>query len=74
MNGAWSYEDAEEEIRAAGYRPNGHAPEAPIIIRATPFVWIDPAALPKREWLYGRHLIRPFLQRRSRLADSAKAP
>jgi AAA domain len=60
MNGAWSYEDAEEEIRAAGSRPNGHAPEMPVI-RATPFVWTDPASLPKREWLYGRHLIRPFL-------------
>jgi predicted P-loop ATPase len=27
MSGAWSYEDAKEEIRLAGERPNGHAPE-----------------------------------------------
>jgi hypothetical protein len=61
MNGAWSYEDAEEEVKAsAGARPNGHDPEMPII-RATPFVRTDPASLPRREWLYGRHLIRPFL-------------
>ena len=27
-------------------------------IAATPFVWIDPASIPKREFLYGRHYIR----------------
>lgn len=25
-----------------------------------PFVWRDPASLPRRQWLYGRHLIRKF--------------
>lgn len=29
--------------------------------RATPFTWTDPAAIPPREWLYGRHLIRKFV-------------
>ena len=30
-------------------------------ITATPFVWRDPSTIPRREWLYGRHLIRKFL-------------
>ena len=34
-------------------RPFGH------FVR--PFVWRDPAAMPRREWLYGRHLIRKFV-------------
>jgi hypothetical protein len=27
----------------------------------TPFEWIDPTLLPKRQWLYGRHLIRKYV-------------
>lgn len=34
---------------------------APEPIKATPFVWRDPATLARREWLYGRHLIRRFV-------------
>ncbi|MCJ2039555.1 AAA family ATPase [Methylobacterium sp. J-059] len=30
-------------------------------IRATQFQWIDPSTLPKREWVFGRHLIRKFI-------------
>lgn len=30
-------------------------------ISASPFVWRDPATIPPRQWLYGRHLIRKFL-------------
>jgi hypothetical protein len=30
-------------------------------IKATPFCWRDPATIPARKWLYGRHLIRKFL-------------
>jgi len=30
-------------------------------IKATPFIWRDPATIPPRKWLYGRHLIRKFL-------------
>lgn len=26
-----------------------------------PFVWRDPATIPRRQWLYGRHLIRKFV-------------
>lgn len=34
---------------------------ADVIIRPTPFVWCDPAALPPREWLYSPHLIRKYV-------------
>lgn len=30
-------------------------------ISATPFVWRDPAAIPRRQWVYGRHLIRGYV-------------
>src|SRR5690242_2443224 len=30
-------------------------------IVATPFVWRDPATIPPRAWLYGRHYIRKFV-------------
>nr|WP_249729830.1 AAA family ATPase [Chelatococcus sp. YT9] len=30
-------------------------------VRATPFKWVDPSAIPKRQFLYGRHYIRRFM-------------
>ena len=36
------------------------APE-PAAMRATPFLWRDPADIEPRRWLYGTHLIRKFL-------------
>ena len=30
------------------------------LIKANPYQWIDPEAVPRRDWLYGRHLIRKF--------------
>jgi hypothetical protein len=30
-------------------------------IKASPFVWIEPAAIPRRQWLYGRHYVRKFI-------------
>lgn len=30
-------------------------------IKATPFVWIDPAEIPPRYWLYGAHRLRKFV-------------
>src|ERR1700730_15406087 len=30
-------------------------------ITAAPFVWRDPATIPARAWLYGRHYIRQFV-------------
>ena len=35
--------------------------QAQIRISATPFVWRDPAKIPPRAWLYGKHYIRKFL-------------
>jgi hypothetical protein len=43
----------------APYEDEGEA-ERPAF-RATPFAWRDEADIPRREWLYGRHLIRKFL-------------
>jgi hypothetical protein len=64
MIGAWSYAQAEEEINAEADARGREAPSGQAldraIIRATPFSWIDPVQIPKREWLYGRHLIRRF--------------
>lgn len=31
------------------------------IITATQYVWSEPESIPRREWLYGRHLIRKFV-------------
>jgi len=41
-------------------RPAEAAPTKQIIIRATPYVWKQASAIPRREWLYGNHLIRQF--------------
>lgn len=39
------------------------APAAPQekLVRATPFAWRPTAAIPKRQWLYGKHLLRKFV-------------
>jgi hypothetical protein len=34
--------------------------DQPKRITATPFVWRDPTSIPRRQWLYGTHLIRKF--------------
>lgn len=31
------------------------------LVNATPFTWRDPSLIPKREWLYGKHLLRKFV-------------
>jgi len=36
-------------------------PGADRLIKATQFAWRDEAELPKRQWIYGRHLLRKFL-------------
>jgi phage/plasmid primase-like uncharacterized protein len=36
-------------------------PAEPKLINASPFVWRDVTAIPKREWLYGKHLLRKFV-------------
>lgn len=37
------------------------APPAVRLVRATPFAWRPTAQIPKREWLYGKHLLRKFV-------------
>ncbi len=49
-----------QQHEEAQHLGNGRDHEAHVI-RATPFTWIDPAALPRRQWLYGRHLVRGFV-------------
>jgi hypothetical protein len=39
--------------------PEPTTPDSPIT--ATPWTWRDPATIPPREWLYGRHFIRKFM-------------
>jgi hypothetical protein len=41
-------------------REDAPAPPKAAIV-ATPFVWRDPAGIPPRAWLYGKHYIRQFL-------------
>jgi hypothetical protein len=48
-----------ERVTAKSPKGNGAA-EQPVI-SASPFVWRDPASIPPRAWLYGRHYIRQFL-------------
>lgn len=38
----------------------GTSADAPPLIRAKPFVWRNPAEIPRRQWLYGRHYIRRY--------------
>jgi hypothetical protein len=38
-------------------KPKAGAPA----VQATPFRWVDPASIPPRRWIYGRHYIRQFL-------------
>ena len=45
----------------AGTSGAGAASPQPSLIPATPYVWIDPANIPQRDWLYGRVLIRKFV-------------
>lgn len=41
--------------------PHGEAITPPVPITATPFTWRDEAEIPRRMWLYGRHLLRRFV-------------
>ncbi len=46
-----------ERLREVWRRAAG-MPAGPQPIEPTPYVWTNPARLPRRQWLYGRHLIR----------------
>ncbi len=69
-NGALgTLEDAVAAYEARQRADRAHAPEngqeaassAPPMIAATPFVLPDPGSIPRRAWIYGRHLIRKFV-------------
>lgn len=64
-NGALHGEDPPQPDNLDGYvggrehRVKEKEP-APATITASPFSWIDPATIPRRRWLYGRHMIRAY--------------
>lgn len=43
-----------------GEPANGNGTQ-PVMITPTPFIWRDPASVPPRRWVYGRHHIRQFV-------------
>lgn len=45
-----------DEAYAGDFAAGAQGPVAPLA--ATPFVWKDPASIPPRPWVYGRHMIR----------------
>lgn len=47
-----------EDVAAAFAEP---ATPAPKLVNASPFVWRDAANIPKRQWIYGKHLLRKFV-------------
>jgi hypothetical protein len=60
----WSLDRRNEYFAAAARdwrRAALDASEKPSIIKATRFSWIDPSAIPRRQWLYGRHYVRKFI-------------
>ena len=56
----WPQERRDEYFAAAAraYDEKNHWKP---IVRASRFVWIDPAVIPRRQWLYGRHYVRKFI-------------
>ncbi|MCJ8334604.1 MAG: helicase RepA family protein [Epibacterium sp.] len=58
---AWFKREAADEFEADLDEPDESAPPDNVhnLRRLpTPFVWIDPAQLPRRQWIMGHHLIR----------------
>lgn len=57
----WSFEPpAAPKLRVvdADFEPDSKPDR---LVKATPFAWRATADIPKREWLYGRHLLRKFV-------------
>jgi hypothetical protein len=52
-------EGARDEKRSVSLEAAPPSEKSPV--KASPFVWIDPAAIPRRQWLYGRHYVRKFI-------------
>lgn len=55
----WSYSPPPSHLRIVdeGFQSDA-APSR--LVRATPFTWRPTADIPKRQWLYGKHLLRKF--------------
>ncbi len=53
-------EAEDERKRHREAKSNGHDTSRRVIA-ATPFRWVDPRTIPRRQFLYGRHLIRRFV-------------
>lgn len=51
----------QQQSPPPGEDPGATSEPPPRLITATPFVWVDPATLPRRQFLYGRHLIRRYI-------------
>jgi hypothetical protein len=47
------------KLRVVDETFEGEAPKK--LVKATPFVWRATAEIPKRQWLYGKHLLRKFV-------------
>jgi hypothetical protein len=61
---SWILEGVEPlgaTMSAEAVGPSEQKGTSPGCIRATPYNWVIPSALPQREWVYGRHLIRRFI-------------
>lgn len=67
LEGARTLEEAVAAYRAKRREQPRQGPEnrqeeaAAFALTATEFVLRDPATIPRREWIYGRHLVRRFL-------------
>jgi len=52
---------AKEGARLAAGLLAGKQPAEPEGIHATPYIPRDPASIPRRQWLYGRHYVRKYV-------------
>lgn len=48
------------EQDAGAHRGGGRSTKPPLIT-AQPYIWRDPATIPPRRWLYGRHYVRGYV-------------
>jgi RecA-family ATPase len=60
---AWTLDEYERDVlgeaqRVSPLRPAAKADGSASLIVAKPFAWPDPATIPRREFLFGRHYIR----------------
>jgi hypothetical protein len=62
-DGGDDFNDMAREYGMADVAALFAAPAAPVdkLVRATPFAWRPTSAIPKRQWLYGKHLLRKFV-------------